>query len=317
MNTKVYKICDIIRFEFFRLPKALFANPRYRAMSSDAKLTYALLFERLSLSMQNGWSNDKVEVFLIYTREDIAEELGVTYKKAMAAFRELIANGLIFEIRCGRGMANKIFITKPDVSSNQAREYIPSRTADSEVLDGAENPGETAVSAGQELPLEQFKNGGFGSSATADSDVQELPIREPNHTDYIQTDFNKTNLNHFSDGQTDARELADILKNCELKLFDEETRFVFTDAIERLWYCEHFKVGGAVLPQANVRERLRRLENSMLSTVRDTLRRNRDKTIHNTTAYIMSAVFNSIAEEYSALLVDPYLNTIRGWTDCT
>lgn len=52
---EVYKIDDVIQFEFFRIPKILFANKTYRSLSSDARLTYALLFDRLSLSMRNGW----------------------------------------------------------------------------------------------------------------------------------------------------------------------------------------------------------------------------------------------------------------------
>ena len=45
----VYKINDLVKFDFIKIPKTLFANPKYKEMSSDAKLTYALLYDRLSL----------------------------------------------------------------------------------------------------------------------------------------------------------------------------------------------------------------------------------------------------------------------------
>ena len=61
----VYKIDDLIKFEFFKIPKTLFANPEYKKMSSDAKLTYALLYDRLSLSKQNNWINGDGEVYLV------------------------------------------------------------------------------------------------------------------------------------------------------------------------------------------------------------------------------------------------------------
>ena len=82
----VYKINDIISCEFLKIPKAMFANKSYRSLSSDAKLTYALLYDRLSLSKLNGWINENEEVYLIYTREEITEDLGITYKKAISAF---------------------------------------------------------------------------------------------------------------------------------------------------------------------------------------------------------------------------------------
>ena len=43
---KLYKINDIINCEFLKIPKTMFANEEYRKLSSDAKLTYALLYDR-------------------------------------------------------------------------------------------------------------------------------------------------------------------------------------------------------------------------------------------------------------------------------
>lgn len=96
----VYKINDLVKFDFIKIPKTLFANPKYKEMSSDAKLTYALLYDRLSLSIQNNWINADGEVYLVYTRGAIAEDLGITYKKAIAAFKELKENNLIIDKQC-------------------------------------------------------------------------------------------------------------------------------------------------------------------------------------------------------------------------
>ena len=53
----VYKINDIINYEFLKIPKTMFANEKYRSLSSDAKLPYALLYDRFSLSKLIGWIN--------------------------------------------------------------------------------------------------------------------------------------------------------------------------------------------------------------------------------------------------------------------
>ena len=311
MNLDLYTINDIIRFEFFKLPKALFTNPKYKNMSSDAKLTYSLLYDRLSLSKQNGWINERDEVFLIYTRNEVADMLGVTYKKAMAAFRELITNGLIFEKRCGRGLANKIYIVKPEI----VREDAMPRTADTEVLEDmetAEKSSNIKVSKDLELPKEQLLNFQIGGSETPVSEYQELPNRVSN-----QNDFKKNYIIHTDHSQSvyskknDDEELQGILENCHLEYFDKGTQLIFRDAIERLWYCERFKIGNAILPQANVRSRMYKLDHSVLETALHNLHQNKEREIKNVTAYVMSTIFNCIAEEFSMLLVDPYLNRMR------
>ena len=119
---KLYKINDIINCEFLKIPKAMFANEEYRRLSSDAKLTFALLYDRLSLSQMNGWINENDEVYLIYTREEISEDLGLTYKKAISAFKELLSAGLITEQRCGRGCA-LMYIVVFELLCKEGEEY--------------------------------------------------------------------------------------------------------------------------------------------------------------------------------------------------
>ena len=42
------------QFTFYRLPKALFTNEVYRGLSTDAKILYGLLLDRMNLSAMNG-----------------------------------------------------------------------------------------------------------------------------------------------------------------------------------------------------------------------------------------------------------------------
>ena len=43
------------QFSFYRVPRLLIKDERYRGLSSDAKLLYGLMLDRMSLSMKNGW----------------------------------------------------------------------------------------------------------------------------------------------------------------------------------------------------------------------------------------------------------------------
>ena len=54
---------DTEKFSFYRIPKLLFTDERYRPVSTDAKMLYGLLLDRLSLSEKNGWKDERGRVY--------------------------------------------------------------------------------------------------------------------------------------------------------------------------------------------------------------------------------------------------------------
>ena len=46
------------QFAFYRIPKALFTDPAFRSISTDAKVLYGLLLDRMSLSARNDWLDE-------------------------------------------------------------------------------------------------------------------------------------------------------------------------------------------------------------------------------------------------------------------
>ena len=45
-------------FSYFRIPKALFQDHRFRQLSTDARTLYGILLDRMSLSAKNaGWTS--------------------------------------------------------------------------------------------------------------------------------------------------------------------------------------------------------------------------------------------------------------------
>ena len=59
------------QFTFYRIPKALFSDSRFKDISTDSKVLYGLLLDRISLSAKNGWTDDKGRIYIIYTIEQI------------------------------------------------------------------------------------------------------------------------------------------------------------------------------------------------------------------------------------------------------
>lgn len=52
------------QFSFFRIPRVLIQDPRFKQVSTDAKLLYGLMLDRMSLSMKNGWLDEENRVYL-------------------------------------------------------------------------------------------------------------------------------------------------------------------------------------------------------------------------------------------------------------
>ena len=115
------------RFSFYRVPKVLFTNDRFREVSSEAKILYSILLERMDLSAKNGWIDEQGRVYIICTIEEIMEKLHCANQKATRLMTELEDKcGLIERKRQGQGKPNLIyvknFISSVDNSGGQPPE---------------------------------------------------------------------------------------------------------------------------------------------------------------------------------------------------
>ena len=54
------------QFSFYRIPKVLFTDKRFKDISAEAKILYGLLLDRMSLSAKNGWLDQEGRC-LLYT----------------------------------------------------------------------------------------------------------------------------------------------------------------------------------------------------------------------------------------------------------
>ena len=82
-------------FAYFRIPKALFQDSRFRQLSTDARTLYGILLDRMSLSVKNNWLDEQGRVYIIYTVREVQESLCCAEHKAVKLFRELEQTDLI------------------------------------------------------------------------------------------------------------------------------------------------------------------------------------------------------------------------------
>lgn len=132
-------------FSFYRLPKALFVDPRFRGISAESKILYGLLLDRMGLSVKNGWTDDSGRVYIIFTTEEIMEALYCADNKATKLMKELESCGLIERKRRGLGRPSLIyvknFISESSEPRIQNRENHDSGTAKNATLESLKSRG--------------------------------------------------------------------------------------------------------------------------------------------------------------------------------
>ena len=82
-------------------------------ISQTAKLLYALLLDRTTLSQRNGWQDDQGRTFIVYPIAEIAEMLDKGQTAIKAALNELDAAGLLERKRAGFSAANRLYVKLP------------------------------------------------------------------------------------------------------------------------------------------------------------------------------------------------------------
>ena len=80
------------QYTFFRIPKILF-SPTYKTLSVSAKMLYALMLDRMSLSARNRWMDEDGRVFIYFRMSEIMSALAaVTTRQSpcMPNWRRLV-----------------------------------------------------------------------------------------------------------------------------------------------------------------------------------------------------------------------------------
>jgi hypothetical protein len=121
------------QFSFYRVPRLLIKDERFKELSSDAKLLYGLMLDRMSLSMKNEWIDSENRAYIIYTIGNIAEDLGCCKEKAVKVLAELDSVkgiGLVEKIRRGLGKPDIIYVKNFASLGDESEEEAASETAE-------------------------------------------------------------------------------------------------------------------------------------------------------------------------------------------
>ncbi|WP_155970888.1 replication initiator protein A [Streptococcus ruminantium] len=99
---------------YYKLPKVLFESERYKDMKLEVKVAYAVLKDRLELSLSKGWIDEDRAIYLIYSNSNLMALLGCSKSKLLSIKKTLREYGLIDEVQQSSSekgrLANKIYL---------------------------------------------------------------------------------------------------------------------------------------------------------------------------------------------------------------
>ena len=98
-------------FTFFRMPKLLFSDDRYKSLPTDAKLLYGLMIDRMELSLKNGWQDAEGKTYIYMRQEEAMEILNVKgTEKIVKLYKALETVGLLERKRQGLGRPDRLYV---------------------------------------------------------------------------------------------------------------------------------------------------------------------------------------------------------------
>ena len=266
------------QFVFYKVPKVLCTEEEFRNLSSDAKLLYGLLLDRVSLSQRNAWIDKDGRVYVIYTIENIKYALNCGDKKAVRLLMELETYGLIEKKKHGQGKPSTIYV----------KNFIhPSK--------------------------QQSKNCQNDNSGMVKTTIQDLSKQQGNNTEFNNTDYSDTNPILSEDDDMDERDtyLQYFKEQLEYEWLKQQSpyRVNVLDEIMELMVdtvCSNrstIRIAGDSKPLAVVKSRFMKLDSSHIQYVLDCLDKNSTE-IRNIKQYLLATLYNApltISNYYTAM----------------
>ncbi len=196
INFDYYYGIEAEQFSFYRVPRLLIKDERFKGLSSDAKLLYGLMLDRMSLSMKNGWLDDENRAYIIYTVDAIMEDLGCSKPTCTKIMRELDSDngiGLIEKKRRDLGKPDIIYVKNFASVPDEKEPSNPD--VSTEVKDFNFKKQKNLTSGSKKIELQEVKESDLKREKNLTSESKETKPQEVN--DFVPN-YNNTNYNNQS-----------------------------------------------------------------------------------------------------------------------
>lgn len=312
------------QFNFYRIPKVLVTGEDFRSLSTDAKLLYGLLMDRMSLSTRNGWIDQRGRVYIYYPIDEIEKELCCSHGKAVRLMSELDTGtgiGLIRRVRRGLGLPSIIYVKSffrkkppPETPSDSGSKIELLEVPKSDIKKSQNDTSGSSETEPLEVPKLNFPQyiDTYGSdtdrSDTDRSDTREKQIRQS----YL---YQSIYLSYTGDDKLDRKRVIVCIKeNIGYVSFPENERTILNELVQLMAdvFCSpqaSFRIGGTQFKAEIVKKRLMELEQSHIEYVLESFQNTTTK-IRNIRGYLLTALFNApvTMENYYQAAVQHDLN---------
>ncbi len=314
------------QFSFYRVPRLLIKDERFKGLSSDAKLLYGLMLDRMALSMKNGWLDDENRAYIIYTVDAIMEDLSCGKDKAIKVLAELDTNkgiGLVERIRRGLGKPDIIYVKnfvisqENDGQPDKADTDTSAEDGESELQKSEKPTSRSLRSRLQEVGKTDFKDSDNQTSGSRKNGLQEVGESAPNYNNTSYNNLSYTDMSHINpisqsesrESQTDGTDRMEDT-NTYIELIKENIEYEHHMANDswndRALYDELFEVicevvcvkrstvriAGEDYPYELVKSKFLKLNSSHLQYVMGRMHETNTK-IGNIKAYMVTALYNA------------------------
>ena len=274
------------QFSYFRIPRLLVRSKKFKTLSTDAKLLYGLMLDRMGLSAKHGWYDELGRVYIYYTLDEIQTDLMCGHNKAVRLLAELDTGktgfGLIERVKQGQGRPAKIYVKKfattdvPEVSISAPISDFP----DSEIQTSQNQTSRLPLLGSQDFPKREasYLDNNYPDSSYPDPSI--YPAQAPpdgydrfgcRKQLYEKLDYEILITEY---GETSVKSIIELLTDtlCTAK--------------------SSVRIGGEEIPIAAVRERLGQLDRFHITYVLDCMQKT-NTPIRNIRAYLLAALYQA------------------------
>ena len=284
-------------FSFYRIPRQLVTGAEFRHLSTEAKLLYGMMLDRMGLSARNGWFDDFDRVYIYYTIDEIMEDLCCGHNKAVRLLAELDTKGigLIERKKQGQGKPTMIYV-------KQFVETVPNAPK------GKSASPRLPKTGSQEDSKEEAQTSQNETSRLPENGSAEFPKRETNYTDTSNTENSYTDPSihpsycpkvERSVIEADVREQIDYPRLAESYPYDDPESILELICDVLCSTADTIRIANESIPTSKVQERYRRLDFEHVTYVMDSIRETTTK-IKNIRGYLLTALY------YAPITIGPY-----------
>ena len=305
------------QFTFYRLPKALITDARFKDVTNNAKLLYGLMLDRMSLSARTGWFDNENRVYIKYSVKSIMEDLNCSKMTAVGLLKELTAIGLIDMIQ-KNGLANIIYVKNFVSEDNAIKSVDRSKKQTGRKNEPLKDTDQSKEDTSPVIrPVEIDDQSEMDTARGQKSGQEPVQKLDTNNTKDNNIELINTNhINHAVQDEIDPMDEAEgymeiIRENIEYDIMMSSREWRDRDMYDELYQiiCDvvcvprkTIRIAGEDYPYSLVKGKFLKLNSSHLQYVISCMESNTTK-VSNIRAYLITALYNAtntISHYYTA-----------------